>query len=506
MLSSLSLGTVLLLVPALIFLYAVAVIVLIPYMRIRVHKKKGVETYFFPLLGIFKWTQDSFAKYEDVFGLSKQSIKENPDQKYFVSNVKNHVVYSLRDPQYVKELLQKPQLYLKSEFFNPMLPLVGNGLVFAENLKWKSHRRFVSRSFHYEFLKSNLIMIQDTTREFFDKLTLEDLTNYKVISRIQEITGEIVGRIFFGKNLNNYSIDGQPLTLKLAQIVCDVSEVSRNPLTLFLGVNLMNKLPFLKNYHAFLKRSTEFRNVCRQIVQTRRAQKVQENDFLGMLLLSQESDDLQERYSDEDIIDEFITFFIAGMDTTGHLIGMTLYNLAKNPEYLKELEEERNRIYNKESKVTGEAVQHLDVLHLHLKETLRHFPPAPTNFFRKVTTDHKIFDIQLKKGDYVQPEYISLLFNPKYFENPTQYNPNRWRDSNVKIDPYAYTPFSAGPRNCIGQHLAIIEAKIIISEFLNRFNFKLKDGYKLRMTFTFLHEPKDELMLDLSLRNDGINI
>ena len=115
---------------------------------------------------------------------------------------------------------------------------------------------------------------------------------------------------------------------------------------------------------------------------------------------SQLEDDMKERYSDEEIIDEFVTFFVAGMDTTGHLIGMTLYNLTQNPQYLTGLEEERNAMYNTD-KMSADSINKMDVLHLHLKETLRMQPPAPFTFIRVATVDHKILDLQVKKGHFV---------------------------------------------------------------------------------------------------------
>jgi len=106
--------------------------------------------------------------------------------------------------------------------------------------------------------------------------------------------------------------------------------------------------------------------------------------------------------------------------------------------------------------------------------------------------------LKVKKGDQLRADFFFLFHNPKNFKDPHEFNIDRWRDKNAKMDPYAFTPFSAGPRNCIGQHLSIMEAKIIISEFLERFDFKLKEGYVLKMTARFLYEPEDELIFELS--------
>ena len=116
-----------------------------------------------------------------------------------------------------------------------------------------------------------------------------------------------------------------------------------------------------------MARVADFRGVCARIITDRKAHPKQANDLLASLLATQESGDVSQRFSDEDIINEFVTFFVAGMDTTGHLIGMTLYNLGRNPQYLKELKEEREKTYNQEKNTTAEILQKMDLLHAVLK-------------------------------------------------------------------------------------------------------------------------------------------
>ena len=250
-----------------------------------------------------------------------------------------------------------------------------------------------------------------------------------------------------------------------------------------------------------MKKVHRFRQICAKIIADRKEQGQESNDLLSSLIATQKAEDPKQRYTDEDIINEFVTFFAVGMDTTGHLIGMTFYNLHKYPVYLEDLKKEREAVYNKEPIVSADALQKMDVLHSILKETLRLYTPAPATFPRVAVEDHKLVDLSIRKGDLVRPDFMTNFFDEKNFKDPQQFDPSRWSSAEQKLDPYDFIPFSAGPRNCIGQHLAIIEAKVIISEFLNKFDFKMKDDYELKMVIRFLYEPVDEIKLQLLPKN-----
>jgi len=179
------------------------------------------------------------------------------------------------------------------------------------------------------------------------------------------------------------------------------------------------------------------------------------------------------------------------------LIGMALYEMTQNPDFLEKIQKERETYYKADEKADMDNLNKMEDLHCFLKETLRFHTPGANISNCVALKEHKLGDLVIPKGMWVKPDFFSVMFHQKYWTEPEKFNPDRWKAGAEKIDPYAYTPFAGGPRNCIGQHLAMMEAKIIISEFLGKFNYKLKDGYKLKMAYRFLNEPFDELLLDL---------
>jgi len=484
--------------PIILVIFALFILfVAIPLKALNWYKAKGYPIYFFPILGEIYADKKSLHTKGDVMSRAKDFSKNFPNQKVQVTNLGNKPLVSLNDPLYIKEFLLKPNLYEKVgiDFIKPLVG--GGGLVMSEGDVWKRHRKIISNSFHYESLKANISTIRNTTLEFLDKTTPEEYQNYSVIHKIQEITGEIVGRIFFGENLNSYTLEGKPLTLVLASLVSDMTTTALSPLSVILGEKAL-KYPVFKVYRDLNKRIATFRALCFKIVEDHKRSGRKGHDLLSSLLATQDSPDPELRLSDKEIVDEFITFFVAGMDTTGHLIGMALYNLTQNPECIEKLKTEIAETYDQDSTLTTDTLQKMDELHNVLKETLRMYTPAPMTFFRVALADHKIGELEIKKGTWVRPLFISVFNDDRHFTKPEQFDPSRWRDNTGKLDTYAFTPFSAGPRNCIGQHLAVVESKIIVAEFLKKFDFKLKEGYKLKMEARFLYEPEEELIFNLS--------
>lgn len=183
---------------------------------------------------------------------SKEYQKPDPNRKYLVTHISRRTFFILQKPQYVKEFLQKPQYYQKAEMIDSLRPCARTGLAFAEGEMWKRHRKTLSTSFNFEFIKSKISVIQQTTQEFLDKLSPKDYEHYSVRSKVQEITGEIVGRIFFGENLNSYTYEGKSLTLALAEIISELSDIGSTILFIIFGEKILNH-PVLPNHRRLVR-------------------------------------------------------------------------------------------------------------------------------------------------------------------------------------------------------------------------------------------------------------
>jgi len=473
-------------------------LILIPLYNLSFYQKQGLPTTFFPVIGFHRALRKGFYKDGDFLKDFKDASKINPNQKGFASNFGSNIVIHLRDPNYIKEFLQNPSNYRKAKFLDILRILVGNGLLFAEGDTWKSRRKIISASFHYDFLRTNTALIQETTREILDKIPSQEYKGYNLMDMIQRITGEVVGRLFFGGNLNRYDFGGEPLTLALANLIAALSERIPTLPYMILG-NRAFSLP-IQGWREMARKVLEFRAQCCKIIEDRRRDGQKYHDLLDSLLEYQKTSEEGggDNLTDEDIVNEFVTFFLAGMDTTGHLVTMVLYNLTLVPEYLLKLKQEREKIYKTNHPITAEALQGMDVLNSVLKETLRYSTPVPWVLTRESLTDHAIKDLQIKKGTLVKADFISNFYHANNFEEPEQFKPERWQDPNLKLDAFSFAPFSGGPRNCIGQHLAMLEAKIIVSEFLEKFNYQVSQPYQLKMALRFLYEPYKPIKIDLS--------
>ncbi|GFR26994.1 cytochrome P450 4c3 [Trichonephila clavata] len=156
-------------------------------------------------------------------------------------------------------------------------------------------------------------------------------------------------------------------------------------------------------------------------------------------------------FSEEDIIEELITFIVAGHDTTSAAMTWTLYMLGLYPDIQKKVHEELDWIFGEDVKrpSTEDDLRDMKYLECVIKETLRLYPPVPF-FGRQLSEDTTICDTTIPEGTICVALAHVLHRDAEVFPNPEKFNPDRFLPENsLNRNPYAYIPFSAGPRNCI---------------------------------------------------------
>jgi len=217
---------------------------------------------------------------------------------------------------------------------------------------------------------------------------------------------------------------------------------------MIMGAHLFSLTPVARGV---LNKVIKFKAICREIISVRKVSFAKRNldsvhkDLLD-LMLEQQMNTNEEAFADEEIIDEFISFFMAGMDTTGHWLALMSYNVLENSGHLKRLREEIHQYYEGQE-VSIENLNKLEFMSMAMKESLRLNTPVVLIFPREALTDHMLGDVKVKKGTLVGISQHFNNYNEKYFENPWKYDPERWSSEMEKernLGPFSFIPFVDG--------------------------------------------------------------
>lgn len=203
----------------------------------------------------------------------------------------------------------------------------------------------------------------------------------------------------------------------------------------------------------------------------RRAQgDIQRHDLLALLMDTR--DENGQPMNDEFIRNNILTLFFAGHETTANTLTWAFYYLNQNPDVLAKLQQEVDTVLAGRTPTLAD-LPNLPYTMMVIKETMR-IEPTVAAFPRFVAEDTTLGDYSIK-GDSVIfiPPYI-LHHDPRWWSNPDQYDPTRFSAENEPdIPKYAYLPFGGGPRVCIGNHFALMEAHILLASFVSHFNLHL---------------------------------
>jgi len=192
-------------------------------------------------------------------------------------------------------------------------------------------------------------------------------------------------------------------------------------------------------------------------------------DLLGLMLNAQDEDG-KAVFDDTNLIEQVMTFLVAGHETTANGLCWTLYLLAQHPQIETKLREE---VEGKE--INAETLSQFPYLEGVAKEALRLFPPAPiTN--RIASKDVELGPYKIPKGTWIFISAGVMGRLPKFWDEPESFMPERWLDKeklNKRTPTFAWMPFLIGERACIGQKFALMELTSVLAILIQRFSFSI---------------------------------
>ncbi|XP_048473835.1 ultra-long-chain fatty acid omega-hydroxylase isoform X2 [Rhincodon typus] len=402
-------------------------------------------------------------------------------------------IVRLFHPAYVKcVLLASAPIAPKDKLFYGFLrPWLGDGLLISKGERWARHRRLLTPAFHFDILKPYVKIFNQSAsilHEKWDRLISEGVTSLEMFEHISLMTLDSLLKCTFSYDSN--------CQLKSSDYIAAIYELST--LVVKRERYLPHHIDFIYKLSANGKR---FARACDlvhsyslDVVQRRReilreqgadtwlqSKQGKVTDFLDILLLSKDEDG--NGLSDEEIQSEADTFMFEGHDTTASGISWVLYNLARHPEYQRKCREEIEELLKTKD---GEELEWDDLSQMPfttmcIKESLR-LHPAVTTVARCCTEDIQLPDGRvIPKGNTCLISIYGTHHNPAVWPDPEVYNPYRFDSTDAaKRASHAYIPFSAGPRNCIGQNFALSEMKVAVALTLHRYRLSLDTSQEVR--------------------------
>ncbi|XP_038986812.1 cytochrome P450 709B2-like isoform X1 [Phoenix dactylifera] len=401
-----------------------------------------------------------------------------------------HPTICITDPELAKQVLSN-----KFGFFPKVMPipnilaLLGKGLSVTQGAEWVRHRHVVSPAFTMDKLKTMTKKMAECAQSMLERwqdlaTQAEGQREMEVSSQLQELTSDVISHTAFGSSY----VEGK-------EVFQAQKELQTLAAKSFLNVNIpgYQYLPSRRNLPRW-KLERRVRNTLMHIIQGRLDSKDSSygNDLLGLMMESCRSDLGQERkgqlLSMNEIMDECKTFFFVGQETTSHLLTWTVFLLCTNQQWQERLREEV-------LKECGTGIPNADMLSklklvtMVLLESLRLYGPV-VMMQRMAAKDMTLGNLVIPKDTrLVIPIAIIHRNKEVWGADADEFNPLRFKNgiSKAAKHPNALLAFSIGPRACIGQNFAMLEAKTVITMILQRFSLSLSPNY--------IHAPADMLFL-----------
>ncbi|XP_068311071.1 cytochrome P450 CYP72A219-like [Pyrus communis] len=397
---------------------------------------------------------------------------------------------NIANPEDLKDILTKIEDFPKLKS-NPYVKLLVTGTAHYQGEKWRRHRRIINPAFHLDKLKGMLPAFYLSSNEMikeWESLVLKaGSCELDVQPCLENLTADMISRSAFGSSYK----EGRKIFQLLREQVQLVSKVIQNvyiPGWRFVPTKMNKKMKGIDK---------EIGGLLMGIINKReegiRAGEATKDDLLGILMesnlkeIKEHGNNKRVGMSTDDVIEECKLFYFAGQETTSLLLVWTMVLLGQNQIWQDRAREEVLQVFGS-NKPDFDGIIHLKVVTMILHEVLRLYP-APL-LVRTTNKKTEFRNFSLPAGVEVALPMLLIHHDRELWGDDAQeFKPERFSEGVAKTtkNKLTYFPFSGGPRVCIGQNFAMVEAKLAISLILQHFTFELSPSYA--------HAPSAKLML-----------
>jgi cytochrome P450 len=375
-------------------------------------------------------------------------------------------IYILSGPELIHAaLVEKSAAFVKGPGISVYgKQLLGKGLLISEHELHRRQRRMMAPAFVQrriaEYAQAIVERSEARGRGFSDGAAVN------VAREMMSLALEIVGKTLFDAEVGSEAAEiGAAIEVALEHVITSVNALISIPSAWPTPANQRNRRAIAR------LDETVYR-----LIRERRAQGADKGDFLSMLLLAQDEDD-GSVMTDQQVRDEAMNIFLAGHETTANALSWTFYLLAQHPAVRARLEREVDATLAGRSPSLADLARLPYALQV-FKEAMRLYPPAYATS-RRATEALSLGGHPIEPGDIILINIVGMHRREEYFPDAYCFDPERFSPEAEKSLPrFAYLPFGAGPRVCIGNHFALMEGHLILAALTQRVRLDLPAGWR----------------------------
>jgi len=415
----------------------------------------------------------------DAIGLVRDRFESYGDI-YYVANGSGGL-YVSHHPDHIRDVLvtHGSRFGKAHSAFAKLARVLGQGLLNTDGATWKRHRRMIQPAFHKSRLRgytSMMVIEAERTAQRW-----RDGGSVDLGADMTELTLRVVSRSLFSHEVAN-EVDA--ITGAVSVLQDSFSRPALLPRWL--------PTPYRRRVRGAIASIDE---VMYRLIAARRTgssnvasgDEQGDPDLLQMLVDVRDEEGDGAGLTDREIRDQLVTFYMAGHETTSHALTWTFFLLSQNPDAEAKMHAELTRVLGHRLP-TFEDFDDLAYTERVIKESMRLYPPVYV-IARKATADTCIGDYQVAAGSEVALWIYMTHHDPRWYPDPETFQPDRFAEEKTSERPrFAYLPFGAGARTCIGKTFATIEAVLILATLAQRFRLSLAPGHrvavKTRVTLT----------------------